>query len=311
MSRPLISLALALCASVAVAAPGRVEMVQPPASVGDDGEQRPLEPGAALDSGDLLQVGEQGRLRLRLAEGSAVKVGSSARVRLSRLRAGDSGTTERQSGSRQGGEAIVNESPEPGVFEGLLEILGGAFRFTTDPSAAEQELDIEFRVGSVTTGIRGTDIWGKAASDRHFVVLLEGVVDVSVDSQTGQLTRPGTAVVAPSDGQPRIGVAIDDETIERFARETEPVKGQARLVVDGPWHVVLDSVRERKGARQAMRSYRAAGYPAEVTSAQVEGERWYRVVISGVATRAGATALGQRFEREFGVEGTWVRRGDG
>ncbi len=334
MSRSLICTALALCASVALAAPGRVEMVQPPASVDEDGQRRPLEPGAALDGGDLLRVGESGRLRLHLAEGSGVKIGSAARVRLARLRAGaaagergradgssdpgassagdagraEPGATEGQTHSRQGGEVAVTETAEPGVFSGLLEILSGAFRFTTDPSAADRKRDIEFKVGPVMTGIRGTDIWGKAASDRQFVVLLEGTVDVRVDSQTGQLTQPGTAVVAPSEGQPQIGVAIDRETIQRFARETEPVEGQARLVVDGPWRVIVDSVRERKRAQQAMRRYRRAGYPAEVTRAQVDGERWYRVAIPGAATRAGAAALGQRFESEFGVEGTWVTR---
>lgn len=319
MSRLLVSLALALCASAAVAAPGRVEMVQPPASVGDGDERRPLEPGAALDGGDLLQVGDKGRLRLRLAEGSAVKIGSSARVRLTRLRA-DAAAGERDGGgvepgakqdpsrSQQCGEVAVTESAEPGVFEGLLEILSGAFRFTTDPSAAQRKRDIEFKVGPVMTGIRGTDIWGKAASDRQFVVLLEGTVDVRVDSRTGRLTQPGTAVVAPSEGQPQIGVAIERETIQRFARETEPVEGQARLVVDGPWRVILDSVRERERAQGAMRRYRGAGYPAEVTPAQVDGERWYRVVIPGAATRAGAASLGRRLESEFGIEGTWVTR---
>lgn len=79
MLRLLMGVVLVLCATVAVAAPPRLEMVQPPALVGDGSERRPLEPGAALGSGDVLHVGEQGRLRLRMAEGSAVKVGSSAR----------------------------------------------------------------------------------------------------------------------------------------------------------------------------------------------------------------------------------------
>ncbi|MEX1080509.1 MAG: hypothetical protein WEC99_00660, partial [Halofilum sp. (in: g-proteobacteria)] len=249
MPRLLILAALTLSASIAAAEPAQVEMVQPPASVGAGDEQRPLAPGMALGSGDLLHVGDAGRLRLRLAEGSAVKVGSDARLRLTQLRAaadGDGGGAvqsegEGGGGAQRGDAVIVNEPGDRGVFRGLLDIIGGAFRFTTDSEAEDRARDIEFRVGPFVTGIRGTDIWGKATADRQFVVLLEGEVDVRVDSQTGRLTQPGTAVVASNDGEPQIGVSIDPDTIQRFARETEPVEGQARLIVDGPWIVMLDT----------------------------------------------------------------------
>jgi hypothetical protein len=68
----------------------------------------------------------------------------------------------------------------------------------------------------------------------------------------------------------------------------------------------VDTFRER--ALRAASRYRAAGYPAEVMPARIDGERGYGVVVSGAATRTGAVALGERFEREFGVDEGSVQR---
>ena len=69
----------------------------------------PVHAGMMLKSGDLLRTGANAKLQLRLAEGSAIKLGENARLRLDdiQLRPG-------------------------GVFAGSVQILQGAFRFTTD-----------------------------------------------------------------------------------------------------------------------------------------------------------------------------------
>jgi hypothetical protein len=84
---------IAVAALVAVAAqaaghpkraapsPAVVEAVQMPAWVERGGGRMPLAPGMALQSDDDLRTGADARLLLKLAEGSAVKLGENAQLK--------------------------------------------------------------------------------------------------------------------------------------------------------------------------------------------------------------------------------------
>lgn len=284
-----ILLAVVLLAPMAAvhAAAARIELLQSPAWLVRGEQETPLTRDAEIRSGDEIRTGERARVRVGLAEGSDVKIGPDARVELPELR---------------------EPADEGGLFEGLVEIVKGAFRFTTGQVDADRRRDLEFRVGSVYAGIRGTDIWGKSAEDRDFVVLIEGEIEVGTREMSTRLTEPGTAYI-----QPEIGDAIPDEripmeTIQEFALETEPVPERGRLTPDGQWRVMLDSLRDESRARSARERYHEAGYPVELEAATVNGKRWYRLVLDGAATRESAQAWADEFERNFNVRSPWVRR---
>jgi hypothetical protein len=57
---------------------GVVEAVQFPAWVERNGKTEPLKPGMALEPKDALRTGEDGRVRMKLGEGSTVRVGAKA-----------------------------------------------------------------------------------------------------------------------------------------------------------------------------------------------------------------------------------------
>lgn len=287
MRRMLLAAALLLPATAGAATAAVVELVQPPAWIVRDGDTSPLGPGAQPRSGDIIRTGERTRLRLGLAEGSDIRIGPAARVELPRL------------------EPAADEG---GFFDGLVEVVRGAFRFTTGQAEAEHKRRIDIKVGAVTAGIRGTDIWGKAAADRDFVVLLEGEIEAGSRDRSTRLTEPGTAYIQPKDAPAQPGVAIDADTIAEFARETEPLPERGALTPDGDWVTVLDSLREPDRARAARARYREAGFPVEIEQATVEGQRWYRLVLPGAASRADARALAAELERAFDVRGPWVRR---
>jgi len=279
--------ALTLPPVAAAATPGRVDMVQPPASVERDGRREPLAPGMAVRGGDVVRTGQHSRARLALAEGSDVKVGSDAEVDMQRLDTADESSS--------------------GFFEGLVSVVRGAFRYTTGAVAARTtKRHIDFRVGAVTAGIRGTDIWGMAGLDRDFVVLLEGKIDVGSGGRHERLAQAGTAYVKPHSGAAQPRVRVDRATIRRYAQQTEPLANQPTLSADGGWVVHLDSLRDAGRASRALERYRGAGYPVDRERVRVGGAQWYRISLHGLDTRAGARRIGRRFARRFGVRGSWV-----
>ena len=59
-------------------------------------------------------------------------------------------------------------------------MVSGAFRFTTQAlSRFHGERDVKVRIVTITAGIRGTDLWGKADKTRDIVCLIEGKITVS------------------------------------------------------------------------------------------------------------------------------------
>src|SRR5262245_45350579 len=87
-----------------------VEGLQMPAWLKRGENRMPLTLGATLENGDVIETGSAARALLRLAEGSNVKLGASATLELSKL---------------------SPPATDEGVFEGVLNVVTGAFRFTT------------------------------------------------------------------------------------------------------------------------------------------------------------------------------------
>ena len=270
-----------LCAGLAAghaAAQTRVEAVQYPAWLERGGQAAPLVPGTALQASDTIRTGENARVRLRLAEGSAVKLGENARF------------------------VIERASPEGDTFRGALAVLAGAFRFTT---ARAQRRDLTIKVKNVTAGIRGTDLWGKSAPDRDFVVLIEGRITMeSAGHPAVVLEQPLDLYQRVGDAKPEV-VRIEPARLEELAKETELPPNGATASVGGEWRVVAAVLEGRDAALALQRVLRAAGYPTEV--APREGR--FAVQIPGLAGEAEARALMGNLRSIKGVTLPHVQRG--
>ncbi len=146
MMRSLLSLLLMFTAALAGARTLTVEAVVSPAWVEHAGGARePLVPGAILEDGDKVLTGNGARVLLRMAEGSAIKLGENANLGVDRL--ADKGSAAGR------------------VVSGALSVVQGAFRFTTRIfGAPPASRDLNIRVATVTAGIRGTDVWGKSSA---------------------------------------------------------------------------------------------------------------------------------------------------
>jgi hypothetical protein len=254
--------AAALAAANAFAQPAVVEAVQYPAWLERGGQAVPLAPGTALQPQDRLRTGANARIQLKMAEGSAVKLGENAQF-------------------------SIDKSETRGIFRATLSVLSGAFRYTTDALRKSQKRDVTIKVKNVTAGIRGTDVWGKSTDERDLVCLLEGKVAVGSEGHpTVTLDQPLDFYQKPRDGAPAVA-KVDEKQIAIWSLETELAKDGPAARVGGKWRVTAATFSTRDEARALTRALRSSGYPAEVAGR--EGE--FTVAIPGLAGESEARAL--------------------
>ena len=259
------SLAAALVLAIAgpaAAQMAKVEAVQYPAWLERGGRTVPLAPGITLESHDRLRTGANARVLVRMGEGSTVKLGENARF-----------TVER----------VENR----GVFRSALNVLFGAFRFTTGALGANRKRELDIRVRTITAGIRGTDLWGKSTDARDLVCLLEGRVSARADGgEAVTLDKPRDFYQRSRDGQPQLG-RVDEKQVREWSRETEIAADGPAARQGGRWRVIASKFRTRNEALAFSRELRARGFPAEVS----ESDGVHRVDVRGLAGEPQARAL--------------------
>ena len=269
---------LALHAVPALAQSIVVEGVLSPAWVERGGRLAPLAVGMQLGDRDRIRTGPGARALLRLAEGSAVKLGENAMLELD-------GVADRR-------DAGVER-----LFTASLDVVRGAFRFTTGifgKHAAGREVKI--RVSTVTAGIRGTDLWGKAADDRDIVCLIEGRIGVEHGGQGFEMAEPLSFFIAPRKEKPLPVARVDMKQLEQWAAETEIQGGSGGAHRVGRYQVDASVSPDQKTALAAYDTLRAAGYPAVLHPVKTESGYEYRVRIQQLLTRQDAQAAVEKIK---------------
>ena len=278
-------LGLALCGEV-VAAPAVVRVLQAPAWRMHDGSRAALAIGQELNSGDRIQTGPGARAVLGLAEGSVVKLGENAELAL---------------------QDMVVPAADDGVFKGFLDVVKGAFRFTTTVVGRHRE--IRAQLHTATIGIRGTDVWGKTEQSRDFVVLLEGKIAIERDGQSYQLETANSLFMAPRGQAVQPIGPVNTDDLGRWAQETEPQAERGIANSDGHFRVYLASYGTAVGAQALIDQLSAAGYAAQLEQATVGGRTWHRDMLTGYATRADASASAAALRAAFHLTSPWIAGG--
>lgn len=277
----LAGLVLFLVAGHAGAA--EVRLLQAPAWLERDGERMALRRGMTVSSGDRVVTGDAARALLQLEEGSLVKLGANAALDLDKLEPPDT---------------------SGGIFSGALNVLKGAFRFTT--TLVDRKRNITTRLRSATIGIRGTDVWGKAEDARDFVVLLEGKITITREGTETTLDTPLSLFMAPR-GQPALPVGpVDQDDLGRWAQETEPQAGAGIINEEGRFRLNVASYTTAEAAARAAAALETAGYANETAAVTVAGQDWWRVSVGGFATRADAAHSGAMLAAQLGYTSPWV-----
>jgi len=265
-----------------------VEAVQMPAWVERGGAKIPLAPGMELHSQDRVLTGPDARILLRTSEGSAVKLGERASLLLENVRM----------------------QRKENVFEATMNVFEGAFRFTTNTLVKFRgRRYVQVTISAVTAGIRGTDLWGKAAEDRDVVCLIEGKIEVQRGTEPSfVMDQPLSFYIAPK-GKPALPVApVDPKQLEEWATQTEVQAGRGAAQRGGKWKVVLATAETQAEALKVYDAVRAGGYAAEIRPADVEGKHVYNVRLSQLPSKAEAQALADALRGKMGVAEPRVTR---
>lgn len=276
--------ALMLSTFQAGAAPARaapnavVEAVQMPAWVERGGARIPAAPGMELRDNDRLRTGANSRLLLRMGEGSQVKLGENASLRLDSL-----------------------AQQDENIFKAAMNVLEGAFRFTTDAVAAKRRREVNITVVTVTAGIRGTDLWGKGAPKREIVCLIEGAIEVSPPNEAPIVMDQALQFYVREDGKSKPVGKVDAEQLRQWATETEiaPGKGAARR--GGKWKVIAASADTQEAALKLYDALRDNGYSAGIQPVRAGDKLVYNVRLANLPSRAEAEALAASLRGKMGV----------
>jgi hypothetical protein len=278
MHRVLAPLTLFLLAAApAFAQTLTVESVVSPAWVERGGSRVPLAVGMPLADQDQVRTGPGARALLRMAEGSAVKLGENAAL-------GVDGLADR----RDAGRRLVTAA---------LDVARGAFRFTTDIFGKTRSArDVKIRVTTITAGIRGTDVWGKSQDDRDIVCLIEGRIGVEHGGSQFTMSDPRSFFIAPRKEKPLPVAPVDAKQLDQWAAETEIAPGAGGVRHGGRHRVVVATASDQQAALAVYDRLREAGFPAAVLAAKKDGGEEYRVGIRNLSTRQDASATAEKLK---------------
>ena len=276
----LLALSSASLAQVAA----MVEGVQMPAWLERNGVKSPLLPGMELKPGDKVLTGGDSRVLVKLSEGSVVRLGANGQLRF----------------------VEINATQQ--LFKGVLEVLEGAFRFTTDVAAKGRKREVSIRASQVTTGIRGTDVWGRSAAGNEIVCLIEGAVEVTAQGEAPVRMDQPLQFYRRIDGKTQPVGTVEPSQLEQWRAETELEAGKGLARAGGRVTLELGRFDSRVAAVGVREDVRKAGYPAVMTPIRGKEQTTYVVRIRQLASRAEANALAAQLRGKYGVSEPKVSR---
>ena len=260
-----------------------VEAVQMPGWIEHaNGARDPLAIGKRLVNSDRIVTGPGARALLRLIDGSQIKLGENAILALDDL----------------GKKKIKMKD----LVTASLDVVKGAFRFTTQAlTKFRGERDVKVRIVTITAGIRGTDLWGKADDTRDIVCLIEGDITVVRAEEAFIMSEPMSFYIAPKNQQAQPVAKVSQEQLNIWAAETEIAPGKGAVRKGGRWRVYLAEAGTQDEALKIYDDLRNGGYAAQIRPLKKEEALIYRVRISNLASRQEAQALGAALKGKFGI----------
>jgi len=214
---------------------------------------------------------------VRLAEGSIVKLGENGQLRFTEL------------------------SPTRELFKAALNVLEGAFRFTTELAAKNRKREVTVRAAQVTAGIRGTDFWGRSRAGNEIVCLIEGAIEVAADGEQPVAMNQPLQFYRRLDSKTQpIGV-VEKKQLDQWSAETDLQAGKGAARRGGRFSVLLATAEEQNAALALYDELRNAGYPAEIWPVKQADKLVYVVRIRQLPSRAEASALAGKLRGKFGI----------
>lgn len=277
---------LAVCLSIlsfTTHAQIKVKSLQPPAWKQDQKQRTALFPGDVIDTNTMIITGDNARVQLALPEGSIIELGENTRTK-----------------------APVAKT-KPSIFEASIDMLIGAFRFTTAKVAKQRQRNILINLPSSTIGIRGTDLWGRSSKDSDFVVLIEGDIEIEHDSsQTVRLQTPATVYEAPAGGSPKAVRTIQTPELLSLAAETALIPTRSVMTNSTAYTLIIGSFMETQHATTLANSLHKKGFPASLEPVRVDDIDYTRVVFEGFDDLDVARKFSDELYKADFISSSWI-----
>ena len=267
-----------------------VEKIQMPAWLVKDNHKSALLPGTKLTQGDTILTGEASKVYLQLEEGSRIKIGSNGKFEIASIR-----------------KAETQAFQQNNIFTAVFNVIKGAFRFTTNELFKNSSRNININVGTVTAGIRGTDLWGRSEQDNDLVCLIEGNISITRDGiNETVLNEPSTYVTAESSTALSSIQYVSDEELSQWAATTEISENGVYITATSKYTVQLLSVKKRSAAELLSKKINNAGYASQIYEASLNNQKWYRVSVTGFVSLDGARVFASQIIGKFTNNTPWV-----
>ena len=297
-------LAGSLLAQASLAADAVVSDVRLPAWLERRGVQQALERGLVLQNRDRVVTGPDATAQILLGDGSIVGLAADTQLVLNAL-----GVRETE------------------VFTAALDVPQGSVRFRTPAVARDnRQRAVNLRVGSITAGIRGTDVWGKSDAEADRICLLEGYIAVLHPLQDArQLSEASSCFVAARDAAAPIVEVISAARLAWWVAQTSPPaevsralfgdpsmltpRAVRRVVRGGRWSLELSVVDSEAAALSLYDRARAAGYPVRIQPRAATGSGYdYAVLLAYVTSAEEAAALALQLAQSLQIPPPLVLR---
>jgi len=268
---------------------GKVKAAQFPGWIERNGQVMAIKPGLSIEEGDIVRTGKGGKLLLRMNDGSDIKLGNDSQIDI---------------------KLVEKAKPEnQNVFGLALTVLKGVFRFTTSQLGKNRKRNVAISFGTVTAGIRGTDIWGRVNAKTDLVCLLEGQIDVShPKTETVRMDEPLQYYDALKNKAGALKGKVDETQITKWALLTELESNAGVMQENGQWSVVLMSLNNIEHAKKFSKQLNDKGYPAEIQSKQIGVSTYHRVIIPYFNNKESARNAMSRLDNVGGVNNAWVKK---
>lgn len=265
-----------------------VEGLQFPVWVERADQRVPLAPGDVVAEGEQVITGDGGKVWVQMPDKARVKLGPEAELSVGAMNIASKG-----------------DAQSADVLDGALDVIKGAFRYTTGELSKLWQRDLRINLGNTATiGIRGTDLWGQVEGDSQFVVLLEGRISVQSQAQSLTLQNPleiyrGGASAVDS---------VDMAAVQALAPITELDNGKGVMRQGGKYQLNLASFSAARQADAMSVRLARAGLATRTTRVSVDGREWFRVSVLSLASLEDARALRARLGDQAGVTSAWISR---
>jgi cell division protein FtsN len=199
------------------------------------------------------------------------------------------------------------------TFMGILGMAVGGFGAWMAYDASNQVADMERQLQSI-------DAASQAGADPEMIDIqqrltkierrLTGTPTLEAAAPLGTPTSdmavaPGTAakplqVITP---KTKVKAATASTTVQK---ELAAVAATTNAPSKGGWVVNVSSHRKESLATKEMRRLQKIGLNAELHQTQIKNSTWYRVQVTGFATKDEAKAALRDIEQRSGIKGIWI-----